>query len=137
MNPEATSVEASHEPQAQSRALPLATGYRVLDPAKEYPIKSPCPYCGGKLVLSGINGAEQDDDGTWIATDLDINCTTEPDIDGPEWEGWWQDHSAHDFCQAWHDLHERLVRNLRRHCRVSYDNTKLTDAPNKGPSPER
>ena len=97
-------------------------GYRLLDPAREYPLKSPCPYCGGKLVLSGINGAEEADDGTWVATNLDINCMTEPDIDGPEWEGWWQDHSAHDFCQGWHDLHERVVASLKRTHRVSHDN---------------
>ncbi len=32
---------------------------------------------------------------------------------------------------AWHDLHERLVRNLKRHCRVSYDNTKVSHTAGK------
>lgn len=101
--------------------MPLPTitkTFRVLDPSKEYPLKSPCPYCGGKLVLSGINECQQAEDGTWIATQLDINCLTEPNIDGPKWEGWWRDHSS-DFCQAWHDLHERIVRNLKHHFRVA------------------
>ena len=57
----------------------------------------------------------------WIATDLDINCDTEPDIDGPEWEGWWADHS-HDFCHRWHDLHEQLVATLKFTHRVLHDN---------------
>lgn len=99
---------------------PPSTGYRVLDPKREYALKRPCPYCGGKLTMS-INGADLDEATGWIATDLDINCDTEPDIDGPDWQGWWEDHS-HDYCEKWHDLHARVVRNLKRTHRVDYDN---------------
>ena len=101
-------------------AFPLATGYRLLCSSKEYKLTRKCPYCGGALRMT-INGCELDEATGWIATDLDINCDTEPDIDGPDWVGWWADHS-HDFCHAWHDLHERLVACLKFTHRVSHDN---------------
>ena len=101
--------------------LSVSTGYRLLCASKEHALKSPaCPYCGGKLRFS-INGSEQEEDGSWVATDLDVNCDSEPDIDGPDWQGWWDDHSS-DYCHKWHDLHERLVRDLRRTHRVDFDN---------------
>lgn len=106
-----------------------ATGYRLLSSEKEHRIKSPCPYCGGGLRIS-INGAELDEATGWIATELAIDCETEPDIDGPEWEGWWDDHSW-DHCEKWHDLHERVVRSLRRTHRVTYDNGQGETGPLK------
>ena len=100
---------------------PLATGYRLLSATKDHNLKNPpCPYCGGKLSIS-VNGCELDEATGWFATDLDINCDTEPDIDGPDWEGWWADHS-YDNCEKWHTLHERVVASLKRTHRVLHDN---------------
>lgn len=98
----------------------ITVSYRVLDWSKDYPLRSPCPYCGAKLTMS-INATEQQDDGTWAVTDMDIQCASEPDIDEPggKWDNWSADHGQRDFCEAWHDLHERLVRNLKRFCRVA------------------
>lgn len=105
-------------------AFPLATGYRLLSATKDHKLKNPaCPYCGGKLSFS-INGRELDEATGWFATDLDINCDTEPDIDGPDWEGWWADHS-YDNCEKWHTLHERVVASLKRTHRVN-DNTAMS-----------
>jgi hypothetical protein len=102
-------------------AFPLATGYRLLSATKDHKLKNPaCPYCGGKLSFS-INGCELDEATGWFATDLDINCDTEPDIDGPDWEGWWADHS-YDNCEKWHTLHERVVASLKRAHRVNDNN---------------
>lgn len=117
--PESNPLDASR-PVGDAAPLAVAHGYRVLKASKEYSLKRPCPYCGGKLKMS-INGCELDEATGWIATELDINCDTEPDIDGPDWEGWWADHS-HDFCERWHDLHEQLVANLKFTHRVLHDN---------------
>lgn len=78
-----------------------------------------------KKALTNIaNGSELEKDGSgWSASELDINCDTEPDIDGPKWPGWWEDHS-YDYCHKWHDLHERVVRTLRRTHRVIHDNSR-------------
>lgn len=122
------SVEALHENQAQLRALARGAGYRLLSASKDHALKSPaCPYCGGKLRFS-INGCELDEATGWIADALDINCDSEPDIDGPHWQSWWDDHSF-DYCNKWHDLHESLVRSLKRTHRVIHDNNKMRNAP--------
>lgn len=63
--------------------LSVSTGYRLLCASKEHALKSPaCPYCGGKLRFS-VNGSEQQEDGSWVATDLDVNCDSEPSA-GPD-----------------------------------------------------
>lgn len=133
-HPATESAVAPSEQRATGARCSLAAGYRVLDPNREYTLKAPCPYCGGKLRMS-INGAELDSEfGTgWFATDLDINCDTEPDMAGPKvnWDNWWADHS-HDFCEKWHDLHERVVRSLKRTHRISYDNIEGEPTPRTG-----
>ena len=109
-------------------AFPLATGYRLLSATNDHKLKNPaCPYCGGKLSFS-INGCELDEATGWFATDIDINCDTEPDIDGPDWEGWWADHS-YDNCEKWHTLHERVVASLKRAHRV---NDNVRHEPRRG-----
>lgn len=121
MTPENQAPPATSDRPAPG--LDVSTGYRPLAATKDHKLKNPpCPYCGGKLSFS-INGCELDEATGWFATALDINCDTEPDIDGPDWEGWWADHS-YDYCNKWHDLHERLVRSLRRTHRVIHDNVK-------------
>lgn len=125
--PENQTAEANDSGRTSGLSVP--TGYRLLSASKEYKLTRKCPYCGGPLRMS-INGCELDEATGWIATDLDINCDTEPDIDGPEWEGWWADHS-HDFCHAWHDLHATLVATLKWTHRVSHDNTNADQAATK------
>ena len=71
---------------------------------------------GAMIVASALRNI--DEATGWFATDLDINCDTEPDIDGPEGEGWWADHS-YDNCEKWHTLHERVVASLKRTHRVN------------------
>ena len=119
------SSQSTPEPSASAGpSCAVSTGYRLLSATKDHKLKNPsCPYCGGKLSFS-INGCELDEATGWFATDLDINCDTEPDIDGPDWEGWWADHS-YDNCEKWHTLHERVVASLKRTHRVN-DNTKVS-----------
>ena len=51
-----------------------------------------CPYCKTPLHAQA-NGWIQRDDGTWQADTIDLDCETEPDIDGPDWEDWFARHS--------------------------------------------
>lgn len=82
-----------------------------------------CPYCQGKLTATA-NCWEQESDGTWIATDLDLTCSSEPDIEGDEWDGWWDRHS-NDYCQGWHETHDKLIAHLKRTARFNLSD-KLT-----------
>lgn len=78
--------------------------------------KVACPYCGAPVVAD-IHETTLQDDGTWMITSINVDCDSEPDIDGPEWEPWWESHS-HDYCEKWHALHDRLIRWLAKHVRV-------------------
>ena len=128
--PENQTAEANDSGRTSGLSVP--TGYRILKASKEYELRRKCPYCGGALRMT-INGCELDEATGWIATDLDINCDTEPDIVGPEWDGWWADHS-HDFCHAWHDLHATLVATLKWTHRVSHDNISAQTRSGESPS---
>lgn len=106
---------------ASVRVPPPATGYRRFRLNATLTLKLACPYCGGKLTACVNASEDAEEGGGMIATDLDIDCDTEPDIDGPEWEGWWADHS-HDDCEKWHALHERVVVSMRKCIRFDFDN---------------
>ena len=97
-----------------------------------------CPYCGGNLT-AGINACEQIEDGSWVITDLSIDCDTEPDIDGPEWDDWWREHSW-DYCDKWHDLHDGVVHRLRNSVRVEMadhlPNAGCVPRPENAPTPK-
>ena len=75
-----------------------------------------CPYCGAPVVAD-IHETTQQEDGSWMITSINVDCDSEPDIDGPDWEQWWDEHS-HDYCDKWHTLHDRLIRWLAKHVRV-------------------
>lgn len=86
---------------------------------KEFRIKSLCPYCGGKITASA-NAWEEDDEGRFYATDLEIFCSNEPDIDDEEaWNNWDLEHGRGDGNEVWHQLHERIVRSMR--AKVRFD----------------
>ena len=89
--------------------------------------KSPCPYCGGEIRCSA-NGWEQEEDGTWTASDLDIECSNEPPIDSKRWRDWDAEHGRHsDYGDAWYRLHEALVRGLKRRFRFKMENADSSD----------
>ena len=78
-----------------------------------------CPYCGGKLSIRAHTWT-QNDDGAWIATGIDVDCDTEPDIDGDEWDDWNTRHSYMPYVN-WLPLHERLMKWMRKRFRFKCD----------------
>ena len=109
---------------ANSERLPASacSGVAVVDSDKVFGIKSPCPYCGGKITASA-NAWEEDDEGNFYATDLDISCSNEPDIDDEEaWKNWDIEHGRGDDNEAWHQLHERIVRSMKAKVRFNLQN---------------
>jgi hypothetical protein len=51
-----------------------------------------CPYCGAALVARFTAWTEEDD-GTWAASEVTVDCVSEPAIDGGNWESWYWQHS--------------------------------------------
>ena len=51
-----------------------------------------CPYCDTKLTAHSEAWTQEDDD-SWIATDVQVDCETEPDMESEEWEEWMKWHS--------------------------------------------
>lgn len=93
----------------------------VVPTNRRFKAKAPCPYCGGEITCSA-NAWEQEDDGSWIATDLDIECINEPPIDSKRWLTWDREHGRADWNHAWHDLHDALIRGLKRRFRFNMEN---------------
>lgn len=111
--------------QPQGSPASACSGVAVVDSDKVFGIKSPCPYCGGKITASA-NAWEEDDEGRFYATDLDISCSNEPDLDDEEaWKSWDIEHGRGDYNEAWHQLHERIVRSMKAKVRFNLQNTQL------------
>jgi len=57
-----------------------------------------CPYCGEKLYVQ-FSCWSQCEDGTWAADGVDLECTTEPELDEfseddtAAWDNWFATHS--------------------------------------------
>lgn len=52
-----------------------------------------CPYCGGKLYVQ-CEAWTQEDDGSWTAQDIVVDCETEPDdLGSKEYRDWVKSHS--------------------------------------------
>lgn len=93
----------------------------VVPSDRRFTTKDSCPYCGGEIACTA-HAWEQDDDGSWYATDLDIECSNEPPIDSRKWDVWDYNHGHHDWNTAWHNLHESLVRGLKERFRFEMEN---------------
>lgn len=114
----------SQTPTDRPTGLPAAdcSVVLVVDSDKVFGIKSPCPYCGGKITASA-NAWEEDEDKLFFATALDISCSNEPDIDDEEaWRSWDMEHGRGDDNEAWHQLHERIVRSMKAKVRFNLQN---------------
>jgi hypothetical protein len=66
-----------------------------------------CPYCKTPLHVQA-NGWTERDDGTWRADWIDWDCETEPDIDGPDWEAWYESHSDMPYVHML-PVHDKLI----------------------------
>lgn len=50
-----------------------------------------CPICEAPIEVE-FDEYQKREDGTWECTRAKPNCTTEPDIDSPEWDDWMNGH---------------------------------------------
>lgn len=89
-------------------------GERILFPVHlaPFPISAKCPICGSKLLLDAGEGCEQDSNGEWIATEIDLQCTSEPDIESQEWDDWHRWHYSMPYVD-WLPLEQRVLRAVR------------------------
>ena len=83
----------------------------VIEVPKEIAV---CPICGGKLTV-GCDGWIELDDG-WAADSLSIDCETEPDIDGNDWDDWFRGHYSMPYID-WLPVEYHILRWLNENYR--------------------
>ena len=85
------------------------------------PDKFKCPICDAALDME-IDEWEQNDDGTWQASECGVhcNCTTEPDIDSDEWKDWHRGHWSMPYVD-WLPVDAKVYRWLSRHYRFAVE----------------
>lgn len=111
----------SQTPTDGPTRLPASNGSPlVLSSGHVFTAKKPCPYCGGKITCT-VSAWEEEDDESWIATDLDIECDSEPPIDSRRWKEWEREHGGGDWGEAWHDMKEALLRDMKRRFRFDME----------------
>ena len=102
--------------EATQAARPLDRNVRALWPKDRAPlgIKARCPICGAGLTLDAGAGTELDEEtGEWIATEIELDCESEPDIDSDEWEEWHRWHYRMPYVD-WLPLEQRILNAVRR-----------------------
>jgi hypothetical protein len=105
---------------------PKYSPFKLIPDDHIFKAKKPCPYCNGEITCSAT-GWEGTEDGTWIASDLEIECGNEPDLDEEEaWNEWDREHGSCDHNEAWHDLHERLKTAINAKFRFDVQNILLS-----------
>ena len=96
-------------------AGPLEASVRELWPKENAPmrIKERCPICGAGLLLDAGEGTELDErTGEWIATEVNVECESEPDIDSDEWDAWHRWHYSTPYVD-WLPLEQMILRAVR------------------------
>lgn len=108
------------QPQTTTKAAGGASavdrGVRVLWPKERSPlrIKACCPICGAGLLLDAGEATELDEStGEWIATEINLDCESEPDIDSDEWDEWHRWHYSMPYVD-WLPLEQRILMAVRR-----------------------
>ena len=94
---------------------PIEPVVRVLFPEEKMPFKlmqDICPICGSEIVLSEVGGLELDDNGEWIATEITLECTSEPDIDSDGWNDWLNSHYQTPYID-WLPLEQKILKVVR------------------------
>lgn len=102
--------------EATQAARPLDLNLMVLWPKDRAPlrIKARCPICGAGLMLDAGAATELDDaTGEWIATEIELDCESEPDIDSDEWKEWLRWHYRMPY-EDWLPLEQRILIAVRR-----------------------
>lgn len=81
-------------------------------------VESPfvCPICDAPLSKIQARAWNQDADGTWFAAEIEVDCTTEPDIDSDEWEEWFAGHYQTPYID-WLPLEQQILLWMRREFR--------------------
>jgi len=51
-----------------------------------------CPYCDTQLTAT-FTGWEEEEDGSWTCSEVDLSCETEPDLDNDGFEDWLRGHT--------------------------------------------
>lgn len=70
-----------------------------------------CPICAAALVIT-LEACELDDNDTWQASEIHVECTTEPDMEDAAWEPWQLWHYAMPYVD-WLPLEQTLLAWLR------------------------
>lgn len=94
---------------------------KEVDQHHKFKFKEACPYCGGDLECQA-DSWEQQDDGTWKADHLDIECLTMPDMDKEdEWEAWWLGHNMMPY-ENWLPMTLRVEKYIGENYRFKMQN---------------
>lgn len=95
---------------------PVERRVRVPWPKDRAPlrIKARCPICGAGLLLNAGESTELDDaTGEWIATEINLECESEPNIDSEEWDEWHRWHYRMPYVD-WLPLEQIILNSVRR-----------------------
>lgn len=76
-------------------------------------IDDKCPICGSPLMLNAGECLERDVNGEWIATEVQLDCTSEPDIKSPDWDEWYRGHYSTPYID-WLPLHQKVLKEVRQ-----------------------
>lgn len=99
--------------ETKSTALAGQLERRVIPTTKRLKVKQPCPICGGQLYVSCNDEWEQEENGDWIASSINVECDTEPAIDSDEWEDWTKWHYSTPWID-WMPIENKLLPEFQR-----------------------
>lgn len=84
-----------------------------------------CPYCGDRLMAQCEQWG-QDDDGTWVADGLHLDCVSEPDLDDDDeaslekWNDWLDQHTYMPYVY-WLPVDLKVTAWVNKHFRFKMD----------------
>lgn len=80
-----------------------------------------CPICNSHLQPAQVNCWEENDAGIWAAAEVEIDCVTEPEIDGPDWEAWFARHWRNMPQHYWQPVKDAVLKYINENFRFEME----------------
>jgi hypothetical protein len=94
--------------------------FKIVRSNHRFLFKKLCPYCKGDLVYT-VNQWEKDDDGIWMASIIESECSNMPDITECKWDDFMELHTVMPYVHQM-PVDEKVLKYINDKYRFTFDN---------------
>lgn len=87
--------------------------FKIIPENKILYARKRCPICSSNIKITANAWEYCEKTKLWMATEIEVNCTKEPDLESDEWEEWFNWHYSMPYVD-WLPLEIRLLKSIQK-----------------------